>query len=259
VILSYNVVSLNFTVIPTTIPDQYSVTLNITYSTTLPKPALKVVPYQLQFSFFPEDVPNGRYPCSLSITNTHPTANVRDISVDASQLDADQPNGLRIHIQFEDGTSVYQIGTLAGKATTTVACYATLDGDSVPTHSAGNIVVQGTYDYTLDGDILQGTTVTKVPVTYIRPPELSYTPIPFTYDQTDPTNPVLSYAGTGFVYTVTSERPGYPLNLVKPSGSLFGGHNLAAFLQTNGGTTSLDVLNANQANSFWHADFSKQT
>src|ERR1019366_5838279 len=144
-----------------------------------------------------------------------------DISVDVSQLDADQPNGLRIHIQFEDGTSVYQIGTLAGKAATTVACYATLDGDNVPTHSAGNIVVQGTYDYTLDGDILQGTTVTKVPVTYTRPPELEFDPLKFTYDQTDPANPVLTYDGGGFAYRVRSERSGKVLNLLKASGLPF--------------------------------------
>ena len=204
VILSYNVVSLNFTVTPTTITDQYSVTLNITYSTTLPKPALKVLPVQLQFSFFPEDLPGGKAPCSLSITNTHPTAGVRDISVDASQIDAGLPDGFRIHVLFEDGTSVRQIGTLAAKATTTVACYAILDGDNVPTHFAGNVVVRGTYDYTLDGAILQGTTVTNVPVSYTRPPEIQYDPITFTYDQTDPAKPVLTYDGGSFVYVIRS-------------------------------------------------------
>ncbi len=253
-ILVYNVVNLTFTVTPTTITDQYNVTLNVLYSTKLPKPALRVTPIQLLYSFFPSDYPNGRAPCSLNITNTHPTANVFNASVDASLIDAALPNGLRIHIQFEDGTTVYQIGSLAGKASTTVPCYATLDGDNVPTHKAGDILVKGNYYYSLDGNILIGTTTTKVPVTYTRPSELEFEPIPFTYDQTDPANPVLKYDGAGFVYTLRGERPGRVLTFLKPSGALFAGHTLSAFVQTQDGLSNLDVINANQSGGFWHTD-----
>jgi hypothetical protein len=256
VIMSYEVVNLSFVVTPTTITDQYNVTLKITYSTTLPKPALKVVPYQLNFSFFPEDVPNGQFACSLTVTNTHPTAHVRDIVIDASQLDFNQPFGLGIHVLFAGGSNLYQIGTMAGKQSVSVPCYAVLDGDNVPTHSAGNIIISGNYDYTLDGQILQGTTVTKVPVKYVRPSELEYTSINFTYDAlTDPANPVLTYDGGSFLYTLTSERSGKTLNLLKPAGGIFNGHALSAFVQTQTGTTSLNVINANQGNAFWHTDF----
>jgi uncharacterized repeat protein (TIGR01451 family) len=256
VLLSYEVVSLTFTVTPTTIVDQYNVTLNITYSTTLPKPALQVVPYSIDLSFFPEEVQDGKYPCSLSITNTHPTAGVRNVTVDASQLDVSQPDGQRVHVQFADGTAVYEAGSLAGKATTEVPCYATLDGGEVPTHAAGSILVQANYDFSLDGQVMEGTTVTKVPVNYVRPDELSYQPIPFIYDKrTDPANPVLKYDAGSFVYTVGSNR-NQTFNLLKPPGPLFNGHNLVAFTDTQGGASNLDVINANQANVFWRTDFS---
>ena len=255
VLLTYDVVSLSFTVTPTTIVDQYTVALNITYSTNLPKPALKVVPPNLNFSFFPADVPGGKYPCSLSITNTHLTAVVRNVMVDTSQLDVGQPNGQAIHIQFEDGSNLYQVGTLIAQASANVACYATADGNNVPTHPAGSIVVKGNYDFSLDGNLLQGTTSTEVPVSYTRPSELSYDPIPFIYDATDPANPVLKYGGSSFVYSVKSQRS-QVLNLLKPSGPLFGGHNLVAFTASLSATTSLDQINANQGNVFWHTDFS---
>ena len=255
VLLTYDVVSLSFTVTPTTIVDQYTVALNITYSTHLPKPALKVVPPNLNFSFFPGDLPGGKYPCSLSITNTHSTAVVRNVMLDTSQLDLGQPNGQAMHVQFEDGSNVYQVGTLIAQASATVACYATADGNNVPTHTAGSIVVKGNYDFSLDGNLLQGTTSTEVPVSYTRPSELSYDPIPFIYDATDPANPVLKYGGGSFVYSVKSQRS-QVLNLLKPSGPLFGGHNLVAFTATLSATTSLDQINANQGNVFWHTDFS---
>ena len=254
VLLSYDVVSLNFTVTPTSIVDQYTVTLNISYATNLPKPALQVVPPYFNFSFFPADVPNGRYPCSMGITNTHPTLEVRNVTADTSQLEVAQPSGQQIHVQFADGTTLYQAGTLAPQATVNVACYATVDGSNVPTHSAGNIVVQGNYDFSLDGNLVSGTTTTNVPVSYTQPKELSYQPIQFTYDLTDPTKPVLTYDGS-FVYTVTSER-NQLFNFLAPAGPLFGGHNLVAFTATQDATSALDLMNANQANVFWHTDFS---
>lgn len=81
------------------------------------KSALKVVPPNLNFSFFPADVPNGQYACSLSITNTHPTAVVRNVTVDTSQLDVSQPTGQQIHVFFPDGSTLYEAGTLIAQAT----------------------------------------------------------------------------------------------------------------------------------------------
>ncbi len=256
VILSYDVVTLTFTVTPTTIVDQYNVTLNITYSTTLPKPALQVVPYSLDFSFFPEDVANGRYSCSLSVTNSHPTAGVRNLAVDATQLDAGQPVGQRLRVFFANGAQVYQVGDLAAKGTVNVPCYAVLDSASVPSHSVGNISVQANYDFTLDGQLLQGTTITKVPVSYTRPSDLTYSPISFIYDKkTDPANPVLKYDGDGFVYSVKSNRtPSFTLQ--KPTGVPFNGHNLVAITENQGGTSTTDVVNVNQSSAFWHGNFS---
>ena len=70
VVTVYDVVSLTFTVTPTTITDVYNVTLNVRYSTTLPKPALQVTPYSMQFSFFPEDLSNGKFPVEATISET---------------------------------------------------------------------------------------------------------------------------------------------------------------------------------------------
>jgi RHS repeat-associated protein/uncharacterized repeat protein (TIGR01451 family) len=256
IILSYDVVSITFTVTPTTIVDQYNVTLNITYVTTLPKPALQVYPDSLNLSFFPEDVPNGKYACHLSITNTHPTANVRNLSLDASQLDVAQPSGQQLHIVFPNGTPYYQVGNLAGNSSVDVGCSATIDSGIVPTHAAGNIVVQANYDYSLDGQVLQGTTTTNVPVAYITPGDFSALPVQFVYDElTDPKNPVLKFDGPSFVYNLTSNRS-VRFDLAKPSAVPFSGHNLVAFTNTQGGATMADIINNNQANAFWHTDFS---
>ena len=73
----------------------------------------------------------------------------------------------------------------------------TVDGNNVPTHPAGSIIVKGNYDFSLDGNLVQGTTSTEVPVSYTRPSELSYTPIPFIYDATDPANPADTWTSIG--------------------------------------------------------------
>ena len=249
----YDVVSLTFTVVPT-IVDQYNVTLNVTYATNLPKPALQVSPYALEFSFFPEDVPNGKYACSLSVTNTHPTASVRNLSLSASQLDIAQPIGQQLHVTFANGTSMYQVGDLGGQASVSVPCSATVDNGTVPSHSAGNIIVQANYDYSMNGQVLQGTTTTNVPVSYIQPAELAYAPIQFTYDERDPLNPTLQYTAGSFVNSVKSNR-GVTLDMLQPPPAPFNGHNLVAFTQTQAGADDLGTININQANSFWHTDF----
>ena len=110
------------------------------------------------------------------------------------------------------------------------------------------------YYYSLDGNILIGTTTTGVPVKYTRPSELEFDPIPFTYDQTDPANPVLKYVGSRFVYTLRGERAGRVLSFLKPSGALFAGHTLSAFVQTQDGLSNLDIISANQSGGFWHTD-----
>ena len=257
VILSFDVVRLTFTVTPTTIVDVYNVTLNVTYSTTLPKPALQVAPYALELSFFPEDVPDGRFACNLEISNTHPTASVRNLRIDASGLDATRPSGERIRVLFADGSPVASLGNLAGKGTTRVPCVAVLDGGGVSTHEVGSILVQGDYDFSLDGQLLPGTTTTKVPVSYVRPDELSYDSVPFIYDlRTDPANPVLRYDAGSFVYRVKNNRD-QTINLPKPGAPIFNGHNLVAFTDTQGGSTSLAAIAANASNAFWRTGFQR--
>jgi len=261
VLLSYDVVTLSFTVTPTTIVDQYNVTLNILYSTTLPKPALQVVPYALQLRFFSEDAANGFYACKLSVTNSHPTAPVRNVTIDASQLDVESPAGERLRISFADGSTVFDAGNLMARATTEVPCLASLDGTSVPTHAVGSILVSANYDFSLDGQLLVGTTTTKVPVSYLRPDDLSFAAIQYTYDKrTDPANPILRYEeGTSFLKTVRSNRP-LTLDFLRP-GPPFNGRNLVAFTDTVGGTSSLAVINANASRAFWRGDLNaaKQT
>lgn len=255
VLMVYDVVNLTFTVTPTTITDQYTVTLNITYTTNLPKPALKVVPPSFNFSFFSADVPGGQFPCSLSVTNTHSVAVVNNVTVDASQIDATTPAGQAVHVYFPGGATRYQIGTLVAQQNATVACYATVDGNNVPTHSAGSIVVQGTYGFSLDGNLLQGTTTTNVPVSYARPTDLSYMEIDCIYDESNLSGPPsLNYLGGSFVYNVTSNRP-ERFNILRPGGA-FNGHNLVAFTATQGTNTPLGTISANAANVFWHSDFS---
>jgi hypothetical protein len=60
------------------------------------------------------------------------------------------------------------------------------------------------------------------------------------------TRPVLNYGGGSFVYSVKSQRS-QVLNLLKPSGPLFGGHNLVAFTATLSATTSYPTFTATLA------------
>ena len=51
---------------------------------------------------------------------------------------------------------MYQVGALTAQASANVACYAIVDGNNLPTHPAGSIVVKSNYDLSLDGNLLQG-------------------------------------------------------------------------------------------------------
>ena len=190
VLLSYNVVSLTFSVTPTTIVDQYNITLRITYATTLPKPALRVLPTYLPLSFFPQQPYQG----TLQITNTHPTANIRNLTVDSSQLDLAAPSGEKLRITFSNGTSLYSLEALAGKESIQLPFTATVDPNYLETRGAGDIVVQGNYDYTLDGLLQEGTTRTTVAVFFTRPTDLATEPIHVLNDETDGNLNDLQYA-----------------------------------------------------------------
>src|SRR5207247_10043885 len=97
--MTFNVVSLIFNVTPTTITDQYNVTVTVNYSTDLSKPALRVLPYFLTLSMFQEDSYEG----VLTITIPNPTVAVRNVTIDASNLDiAIADTELRIQIKFTD-------------------------------------------------------------------------------------------------------------------------------------------------------------
>jgi len=255
-LLSYDVVSLAFIVVPTMITDQYNVTLSLTYDTTLPKPALQVLPYQQNLSFFQEDAPNGRFPCSLSVTNTHPTASVSNLTVDATQLDANLPANQQLLVFFANNSQTYPLGSLAGKATVVVPCYATIGSDSVSSHLAGNIVVSANYEYSVNGQALEGTTKTNEPVYYTQPNQLGYSPISFTYDMTKPGAPVLTYNGNSFRYNITdNSTDNKAFAFLQP----FSGYNLAVITDTQGGIAASDVISNNLNSAYWYTDTNKQS
>ncbi len=258
VVMVYDVVSLTFTVTPTAIVDVYDVTLNVTYKTSLPKPALQVLPYKLQLSFYPEDVPSGRYPCTFTVTNTHPTAPVRNVLLDASRLDGSLPEGQRIHVWFADNATTYSVEGLAAHQSVDVACYATVDNGGLPTHSAGSLVVQADYDYSADGQVKVGTTTSEVPVNYIRPDDLSFRSVSYVYDKrTDPQNPVLRYESGSYVQSVKSNR-NVTFDIRKPQETPFNGQDIVAFIETERGATDNDTINLNQTTAFWHTNFDAQ-
>ena len=204
VLLSYNVVSLSFSVTPTTIVDKYNITLKITYSTTVPKPALQVVPTYLPLSFFPQEPYHG----SLQITNTHPTISIRNLTVDASQLDLTAPSGQKLQVSFSDGTSVYSLSALAGKASIQVPFTATVAPNYLDTRFVGDIVVQGNYDYSLDGLPKVGTTTTKVAVFFAQPTDLLTEPIHVINDETDGNLNDLQYADPSFLHSGNQQPDG---------------------------------------------------
>ncbi|RLB79830.1 MAG: hypothetical protein DRH15_08370, partial [Deltaproteobacteria bacterium] len=114
VILVTNLVDVEFSVTPTTIQDQYSVTLNITYATDLTKPTLLAEPTRINLSFFPEETYEG----TIKITNTSNNAAVRNLLLNAAELD---PVDNEVRIVFDNGAQTVSLDELGPKETVTFA------------------------------------------------------------------------------------------------------------------------------------------
>ena len=251
VVLTLDVVNLTFTVLPTTIVDQYNVTITVNYTTTLTKPALQVLPYYLQLSFFPESPYKGQ----LTITNTNASTPVRNVTVDASQLDLALATGQRMQVAFENGAQVITLSsTLQPNSSVVVPFTATVAASNLTTRNVGNVIVQGNYSFSLSGQVLQGTTTTSVPVNYAQPQDLSFVSIQVTNDETDGNLNDLGYSAPSFVYTVTGNRS-MLMNLLNSAASPFNNQNLVAFTDINGGQDAPSVVTGNATNAYWHGNF----
>ena len=117
VIMVTNLVNVDFRVTPTTITDEYDITLEITYATNLTKPALYVKPSPVGLSFFPEETQSG----VLTVKNTSNNAPVRDVVMSAAMLDTTDnelevvfTNGLKAILLPDLGPGEYRAGAIHG-------------------------------------------------------------------------------------------------------------------------------------------------
>jgi N-acetylneuraminic acid mutarotase len=237
VILTLNVVTLSFTINPTTITDQYNVTLTVTYTTDLQKPALRVLPQSITIASTTDDPP---YQGVLSITNMHPTATVRNVSVVFPEVPG---------LQFTRETS--EPLELKGKEWLTVPFLVRVTDANLATGDVGRIRVTGEYDYSLDGKAYIGLTKSEVPVTYVQPPELFTCPITFIYDET---GAGLRFDGSSYLCSITANRLNRSFTFASPAEDPFRGRHLVAFTETEGGSSAADVVQKNKENSFWRTN-----
>ncbi len=278
VLLSYDVVTLSFSVTPTTIPDTYVTQLLILYSSYLVKPVLQVIPDALNYSFYPQ----ASYPpypqCfTLKITNLNPTSEVTNVTIDSTQIDLATPAGARFQVFFfgpnslpTDKTQTLNLGNLSGQhlATTpsgspvappVLAC-GTVNAADLISRSLGNITVSGQYTYSDPGGIAEiGTTTTPVPVTYTFHPDVFTQPILLIHDETVDINDLRPLDANYPIYPVTSNRS-VTGTFLNPQNNAFGGENLVAFAQTTTTTPMVPVsksdLNDILANTpLWRANF----
>ena len=250
VLLTYDVVSLSFTVTPTTITDTYVTQLLVLYSQFLVKPVLRVLPTKLDYSFYPQ----ASYPpypqCfTLQITNMHPTSEVTNVTLDSTQLDLSAPAGYKFQVYFfgpnskpTDQSTTLNIGNLSGQhlATTpsgspmappVLAC-GTVNAADLVSRSLGSITVSGQYAYSNPGGIAEiGTTTTPVPVTYTFPTDVVVQPISLIHDETLDINDLRPLDSNYPIYNVTSGRA-VTATFLNPTGNSFGGQDLVAFAQT---------------------------
>ena len=274
VLLTYDVVTLAFSVMQTSITDVYVTELRVLYSTFLVKPVLQVIPTRLDYSFYPQ----ANYPpypqCfTLKIANLHPTSQVRGVTIDASQLDLATPAGARFHVYLfgpnskpTDQVSTLNIGDLGGQhlggspnAPPVTAC-GTVNPADLISRDLGAIAVSGQYDYSDPGGIARvGTTSTPVPVSYTFPTDIVAPPIHLIHDETLGANDLRPLDANYPVYNVTSGRA-VTAAFLNPQNGVFGGENLPAFAQTvttapQVPATKSDLADILANTPFWRANF----
>ena len=238
-ILVTNLVKVDFKVTPTTIQDQYDVTLQITYATNLTKPTLYASPSQVGLSFFPEETQTG----VVTITNTSNSAAVRELRLSSADLD---PTDNELELVFSaDGSKVVQLPDLGPKESVQVPYTARIVGAAPKLNSrhAGNLVASGHYTYSIDGQALEGTTVTPIPVIYSRPQDLRLPTIAYVNDERDGDLCDLEYQGTTYRLNVSSNR----------NVSFDFDNGLKAVSHIQGGPDTASILAQNAA--FWNGTF----
>ena len=251
VILVTNLVDVEFTVTPTTIQDQYDLTLNITYVTDLTKPTLYPTPSRINLSFFPEDVYEG----TITIKNTSNNAPVRDLRLDATGIDTTYNE---VDIVFENGEKTITFGDtpLGPGETRQVAFRATIPDAANATlkdRSMGSIIATGNYTFSIDGEAHEGETQTPIPVLFRTPRDLSLPTVFFINDQTDGVAYDLEYQGSSYRLEVESNR-NMEFVFEKISGL---DKDLKAFLRENSGSSTADIIANNTA--LWSTNFNRTT
>ena len=234
VILVTNLVDVSFKVTPTTISDEYDITLQITYTTNLTKPALYASPAPVHLSFFPEETQSG----TLTIRNTSNNAPVRGVVMNAADLDTDANE---IEVVFANGLKAILLPDLGPGESVQVPYTARIvsANPQLNTRNAGNITVSGKYTYSINGEAFEGTTTTPIPVLFTRPRDLRLPAVVFTNDETDGDLTDLQYEGTTYRLAVASNR----------NVSFDFGPDLKAISHINGGTDPAAVLAQNTP--FW--------
>ena len=239
VVLVTNLVNVAFNVTPTTITDQYDITLEITYATNLTKPALYASPSSVHLSFFPED---GDQSGILTIRNTSNNAPVRDVVMSSVNLDVEDNE---IEVVFVNGLKAVLLPNLGPGESVQVPYTARFVGANpqLVTRELGNITVSGQYTYSINGEAREGTTTTPIPVLFGRPNDLRLPAVVFINDETDGDLTDLQYQGTTYRMNVVSNR----------NVSFDFGPDLKAVSHVNGGTDPASILAQNTG--FWTKTF----
>ena len=252
VILVTNLVNIEFSVTPTTIQDQYDITLNITYVTNLTKPTLYASPSQVNLSFFPEDT---TYEGTITIKNTSNNAPVRNLSLNATEIDATYNE---VEIVFENGSKIitFDDTLLEAGSTRQVAFRATIPNPPTALlmdRFMGMITAKGNYTYSIDGEAHEGETSTKIPVSYRKPSDFVLPVITFINDETDGVANDLEYQGTSYRLAVESNR-----NIEFAFEKIAGlDKDLKAFLREIGADSTSGVITNNEA--LWVKNFNRTT
>ena len=245
IIMVTNLVNVDFSVVPTTIQDQYNVNLNITYVTDLIKPTLFVTPYRVDLSFFPEETSQGGF----TIQNTSNNAPVRNLVLDSSALDVTDSE---LKIVFDDGTATgtqtISLGDLAPGQSIQVSYKAIIYGTNpkLNNRNLGNISATAEYTYSIDGQANVSTTTTPIPVLYWKPQDFSLPGITYVNDETGGRSCNLQFQGNTYRMSVkTNRNMGVTLDTLK------------AVNQVNGGPDAASIISANIA--LWNGGFTPTT
>ncbi len=253
VTLTFQVVTLSYVLTPTTIGDQYTVTIHVKYSETVPKPALVPDPAWLDLSGCAGTASTR----TLTITNGHPTIGVRNVVVDASQIDAGTTNGQKLTIVFGgpmcNGSSTCNVGTVAAKQSVQIP-YTVTTGANLASRGLGSINISGDYDFAQsNGSVAVQTTGSSITASYRGAPDVYTGSIDFLHDASVGSNN-LQYLDGSFVHTVSNCRA-YAGTFLHPIDQVMGGQQLVAYARRKTDSTEFASVYDSTNVVFWHTSF----